>query len=240
MSTKRNAFILLNKTNPEKAMSYLEQQVKNQSVDEIGDILQLAILKILKQKCKEDPSQKPRLLKIVHDFQEKGTDSVKLECAITGTAISNSAATIKNSLNTYVSILGRTNEINVNKIILDKLEIICKNSNYLEDDVTEDLLKGLTTPSTEIKVKIIDIVMTSLSSKSSELILKYLEKDTLTNAQEELVSKVLSLLELITYKFETVHPTAISFIKQQILPLQKLNTESVLALTNSLKLISRK
>lgn len=102
-------------------MEYLELQIKNQSVDEIGDILQLAILKILKVKCKEDPSQKPRLLKIVHDFQEKGTDSVRLECAITGTAISNSASTIKNSLNTYVSILSRTSEINVNKIILDKL-----------------------------------------------------------------------------------------------------------------------
>lgn len=69
LSTKRNAFILLNKTNPQKAMEYLTLQIKSQSVDEIGDILQLAILKILKVNCKEDPSQKPRLLKIVSDFQ---------------------------------------------------------------------------------------------------------------------------------------------------------------------------
>ena len=69
LSTKRNAFILLNKTNPSKAMEYLALQIKSQSVDEIGDILQLAILKILKFNCKEDPSQKPRLLKIVNDFQ---------------------------------------------------------------------------------------------------------------------------------------------------------------------------
>jgi len=69
LSTKRNAFILLNKTNPQKAMEYLALQIKNQSVDEIGDILQLAILKILKTNCKEDPTQKPRLLKIVNDFQ---------------------------------------------------------------------------------------------------------------------------------------------------------------------------
>lgn len=50
-------------------MEYLSLQIKNQSVDEIGDILQLAILKILKANCKEDPTQKPRLLKIVSDFQ---------------------------------------------------------------------------------------------------------------------------------------------------------------------------
>lgn len=78
MSTKRNAFILLNKSNPKKAMEYLEGQIKGQTVEEIGDILQLAILKILKLKCKEDPSQKPKLLKIVNDFQEKATESVLL------------------------------------------------------------------------------------------------------------------------------------------------------------------
>ena len=76
-----------------------------------------------------------------------------------------------------MNILSKTNEINVKKIILDKLEIICKNSNYLEDDLIEDLLKALNTPSTEIKIKIIDIIMTGVSSKSSETILKYLEKD---------------------------------------------------------------
>ena len=54
-------------------MEYLDLQIKGQSVEEIGDILQLAILKTLKVKCKEDPSQKPKLLKIVADFQEKGT-----------------------------------------------------------------------------------------------------------------------------------------------------------------------
>lgn len=78
LSTKRNAFILLNKSNPKKAMEYLEGQINGQTVEEIGDILQLAILKILKLKCKEDPSQKPRLLKIVNDFQEKATESVLL------------------------------------------------------------------------------------------------------------------------------------------------------------------
>jgi hypothetical protein len=46
-----------------------------------------------------------------------------------------------------VNILAKTSEINVKKIILDKLEIICRNSNYLEDDLIEDLLKGLDTPS---------------------------------------------------------------------------------------------
>lgn len=112
-------------------MQYLDAQIRGQTVEEIGDILQLAILKILKVKCKEDPSQKAKLLKIVSDFQEKATESVLLECALTATAISNSASTIKASLGAYVNILSKTSEINIKKIILDKLEIVCKNSNYL-------------------------------------------------------------------------------------------------------------
>ncbi len=42
-------------------------------MEEIGDILQLAILKILKQRCKEDSNQKAKLLKIVHDFAAKAS-----------------------------------------------------------------------------------------------------------------------------------------------------------------------
>ncbi len=63
----------MNKSNPEKALKYLEQQINFQAVEEIGDILQLAILKILKQKCKEDSSQKAKLLKIVNDFSLKAS-----------------------------------------------------------------------------------------------------------------------------------------------------------------------
>lgn len=38
----------------------------------------------------------------------------------------------------------------------------------------EDLLKGLSTPGAEVKAKIIDIVMTSLTAKSAELTLRHL------------------------------------------------------------------
>ena len=60
------------------------------------------------------------------------------------------------------------------KLILDKLELICRNSNYLEEDQLEDLLQGLKTPSSEVKAKIIDIVMNAVSQKSSPSVLQRL------------------------------------------------------------------
>jgi hypothetical protein len=79
--------------------------------------------------------------------------------------------------------------------------------------------------------------MTSVSSKSSEMILKYLEKDPLKEEPEELIAKVLSLLELIAYKYASVHKVVIEFIWRQLLELHQLNTKSVLSLTNTFKLV---
>ncbi len=71
-----------------------------------------------------------------------------------------------------MNILTKTNELNVKKIILDKLELICKNSNYLEEDLIEDLVKGLDTPSVDIKMKILHIIMTGVTLKTSTYVLK--------------------------------------------------------------------
>lgn len=90
-------------------MEYIRSQITSESVGEIGDILQLAILKVLKQKAREDPNQRAKFLKIISDFSVKTSESVLLECSITSLAISNSVLSIKNSLASYVNILSRTN-----------------------------------------------------------------------------------------------------------------------------------
>ncbi len=44
LSTKRNAFLLLFHANQAKAMEYLQEQVTNDTAEDVGDILQLAVL----------------------------------------------------------------------------------------------------------------------------------------------------------------------------------------------------
>jgi hypothetical protein len=61
--------------------------------------------------------------------------------------------------------------------------------------MVDDLLKGLTTPGVEVKAKILDIVMSGLTSKTADLALRHLQEIGLTGDEErELVPKVLSLL----------------------------------------------
>ena len=46
-------------------MNYIQMQIDNQSLPEMGDILQLAILEVFRKKCKQDSTQKAKLLKII-------------------------------------------------------------------------------------------------------------------------------------------------------------------------------
>lgn len=78
LSTKRNAFLLLHQSNPQKAMEYIQNQMANQNLEEMGDILQLAILEVFRRKCKQDPAQKPKLLRMIMDFSKKASESVML------------------------------------------------------------------------------------------------------------------------------------------------------------------
>lgn len=157
-------------------MEYLQQQVNAEALEDIGDILQLAILKVLKQKAREEPANRAKFLKIINAFTFKASESVLLECSITSLAISNSVLSIKAALSSYVSILSRTNELNVKKIVLDKLETACKNSNYIEESLVEDLIKNLKTPSNEIKIKILSIVASNLNPQISSSLLKQIKK----------------------------------------------------------------
>ena len=59
-------------------MEYIQFQVNNQTLEEVGDILKLAILKVFKIKCKEDANQKAKLLKLIRDFTVKSSESVSL------------------------------------------------------------------------------------------------------------------------------------------------------------------
>lgn len=93
-----------------------------------------------------------------------------LECAISLTTISMSSATLKNALNAYITILTSSSELNVKKVVLDRIQAISNNSKYLED-VIGDLLNVLETPSAEIKEKVLQIIRHGLTSKNIEKVI---------------------------------------------------------------------
>lgn len=82
----------------------------------------------------------------------------------------------------------------------------------MEDDQLEDLLEGLNTPSSEVKGKIIDIVMSGVSNKSAEMVLKRLTMENFAEEHAELIPKVMTLLEIVTHKCFLAHYSLLQFI----------------------------
>ncbi|KRX00780.1 Armadillo-type fold [Pseudocohnilembus persalinus] len=113
LSTKRNAFQLLFHANQAKALEYLNNQISNEAADEMGDIFQLSVLELFRKACKFDPSQKPRLLKVVFQFAKSNNSSVLLECANTLVQISTSNTTLKLASQIYLQILNQVSDNNV-------------------------------------------------------------------------------------------------------------------------------
>ena len=48
LSTKRNAFLLLFNANQQKAMDYINKNIINEQAEEMGDIMQLVVLELLR------------------------------------------------------------------------------------------------------------------------------------------------------------------------------------------------
>lgn len=170
----------------------------------MGDILQLAILDVFRKKCKQDPAQKPKLLKMIMDFSKKASESVMLECAIALTSISNSSATLRNALNAYVSILSKTSELNVKKVILDKLQLISGNSKYLED-IVGDLIAVLSTPSYEIKEKVLQIIRFALTLKNAQKVLQEIEAEFQKCEDKDYELQLIKTIQHISLTFPETH-----------------------------------
>lgn len=86
LSTKRNAFILLFQMDQGRALTFLKSLLANSEEDpiyEMGDILQLAILDMLRKLCKIEPTQKQRLMSAIFMLSNSKSASVLLECADT-------------------------------------------------------------------------------------------------------------------------------------------------------------
>lgn len=102
LSAKRNSFLLLYHASQDKAMEYLGHSEDNTG---FGDILQLSILELFRKVCKMDPTQKPKLLKVIYQFSKSKSPSVQYECANTLCAVSPSSNSLKIAVGIYMQLI---------------------------------------------------------------------------------------------------------------------------------------
>ncbi len=179
LSTKRNAFLLLFHCNQEKAFEYLNSVLKNEDpLAEIGDLLQLLIVELVRKSCLADPADKAKYLGIVHTFTQSKSSAVLLECAHTLVALSKSPSAIKASIQCYMKLLTAQHENNIILTILGKFEELIKarRKQDLEENLL-DLLNTLSSSSLEIRKKGLEIVLALANERNVDGIIEYIKKN---------------------------------------------------------------
>lgn len=167
LSTRRNAFLLLFNLNREKALTYLRTLMTAEDpLSEMGDVFQLIVLEMLTKLCKEDSSQKSRLMNAIFMLSQSKSSSVLFECANTITQLTTAPNAIKVAIQSYLSLLSEQNDNNIKMIVLGKIVRLKKNYSRILEDYTTDILSIVTrgsSTSIEINKQIVELI-TELAS----------------------------------------------------------------------------
>ena len=187
MSTKRNSFLLLFNLDQERALNYLKTLMQGEDpVSEIGDIFQLIIMEMLRKICKQDPSQKSRLMNAIFMMSSSKSPSVLFECANTITQLTTAPSAIKVAIQSYLNLLQENNYNNVKVIVLEKILQLRKNYTKVLEDYINDILaiiKDDNVVSLEINQKVLELVTHLVSQRNIKEVIQFLEREILKAAK---------------------------------------------------------
>ena len=89
-----------------------------------GDILQMAVLELIRKVCRSNPNEKGKYIKIILALLQSTSSAVVYECAVTLVSLSNAPSAIKAAANCYCQMLVSQSDNNVKLIVLDRLQVI--------------------------------------------------------------------------------------------------------------------
>lgn len=88
-----------------------------------GDILQMAVLELIRKVCRSNPNEKGKYIKIILALLQSTSSAVVYECAVTLVSLSNAPSAIKAAANCYCQMLVSQSDNNVKLIVLDRLQV---------------------------------------------------------------------------------------------------------------------
>ena len=88
-----------------------------------GDILQMAVLELIRKVCRANPGEKGKYIKIILALLQSTSTAVVYECAVTLVSLSNAPTAITAAANCYCQMLVSQSDNNVKLIVLDRLQV---------------------------------------------------------------------------------------------------------------------
>lgn len=119
LATRRNAFMVLCNTAPDKAVQFLTSHLDE--VPNWGEVMQTMTLELIRKQCRRAPESKGKYLKIILNLLNTNRTSVLFECASTLIALSSAPTAIRAAVGAYCRILSTASDNNVKLIVLNHL-----------------------------------------------------------------------------------------------------------------------
>mmetsp|Transcript_48318 Transcript_48318/g.114974 ORF Transcript_48318/g.114974 Transcript_48318/m.114974 type:complete len:965 (+) Transcript_48318:90-2984(+) len=175
VSAKRNAFVMLCNCDQERAVAY-QLSVMDQ-LSNMGDIIQLVMLELVRKVCRQDPFQKSKYVRAVFNLQSSASNSVAFECASTLVSLSSAATAVKTAVQAYCQLLSTHSDNNVKLIVLDKISDLQRKHVDVMKTLIMDIIRGLSSPNIDIRKKVLDLVMQLVSPGTIDEVIAVLKKE---------------------------------------------------------------
>ncbi len=107
----------------EWAASWVPYATQVDNVAHWGDILQMAVLELIRKVCRANPGEKGKYIKIILALLQSTSTAVVYECAVTLVSLSNAPTAITAAANCYCQMLVSQSDNNVKLIVLDRLQV---------------------------------------------------------------------------------------------------------------------
>ncbi|SPO26842.1 probable SEC26 - coatomer complex beta chain of secretory pathway vesicles [Ustilago trichophora] len=204
---KRNAFVLLCHTAPERAVQYflgLGDQVASQD-----ELMQLAIIELIRKDCRGESPNRPRYIRAVSELLAAPSHSVKYEAATTLTTLTQNAAAVKATASALIELIVKESDNNVKLIVLDRLDALRTKHEHVIDPLVMDLLRVLSSPDMDVRRKALRIALEMVSSRNIEEVVLLLKKELMKTVDSSASQE--KNLEYRQLLIQSIHTCAIKF-----------------------------
>eukprot|EP00887_Chlorella_sp_A99_P002075 scaffold21.g2075.t1 len=184
LATRRNAFQMLANHAQDKAVAYLMSQIER--VADWGDILQMAVLDLIRKVCRTQPEQKGRYIKIILALLESRSTAVVYECAVTLVGLSSAPTAIHAAANCFCQLLVSQSDNNVKLIVLDRLQELKERHREVLQELLMDILRALSSPNLDIRSKTLDIALDLVTARNVDEVVGVLKKEAVKTQNKDL------------------------------------------------------
>jgi len=183
LSTRRNAFSMLANHAQDRAVRYLSENLEQ--VSNWGDILQMAVLELIRKVCRTNPAEKGRNIKIILALLQSPSAAVVYEGAVTLVSLSQAPSAVRAAANCYCQLLVSQSDNNVKLIVLDRLHELKNKHKDVMQDVAMDILRALSSPNMDIRKKTLDIAMELITSRNIDEVVMVLKKEIMKTQNKD-------------------------------------------------------